>query len=83
MAAKQRKIAADDPRNAQNPYSVRVAEHARGWDVQITQAEGQVVFTRHCRDETEARAFASTVRQHTYWLSPSKFREYYRLPDSG
>jgi hypothetical protein len=83
MGAKQRKAPAGESRNTENPYSVHVAERARGWEVQITEAEGQVVFTRHCRDETEARAFASTVRQHTYWLSSDKFRDYYRLPDTG
>jgi hypothetical protein len=32
-------------------------------------------------DEAEARTFASTVQQHIYWLSPEKFREYYRLDE--
>jgi hypothetical protein len=27
----------------------------------------------------EARTYASTVRQHIFWLSPEKFREYYRI----
>ncbi len=27
--------------------------------------------------------YASTVRQHVYWLSEEKFREYYRLADPG
>jgi hypothetical protein len=27
--------------------------------------------------------YASTVRQHIYWLSEEKLREYYRLPEPG
>jgi len=42
-----------------------------------------VVHERACRDGAEARLFASTVRQHIYWLSPERFREYYRLPAPG
>lgn len=47
----------------------------------ILDPEGSTVFTRACGDEVEARTFASTVRQHIDWLSPSKFQEYYRLPE--
>ncbi len=39
--------------------------------------------SRACRDETEALTYASTVRQHIYWLSEEKLREYYRLPEPG
>jgi hypothetical protein len=48
--------------------------------VVITDPSGREVSTRACSDETEARTYASTVRQHAYWLSEAKFREYYRLP---
>jgi hypothetical protein len=50
-----------------------------GWSVVIVDADGVDVSTRACRDETEAWTYASTVRQHAYWLSDEKFREYYRL----
>ena len=47
--------------------------------VVIVDAAGTVVSERGCRDNTEARTYASTVRQHIYWLSAEKFREYYRI----
>lgn len=49
------------------------------WTVVILDAAGTELSTRACRDETEAWTYASTVRQHAYWLSDEKFREYYRL----
>ncbi len=52
-----------------------------GFRVVIRDPAGVEVSQRACRDETEARAYASTVRQHIQWLSERKFREYYRLPD--
>ena len=60
-------------------YSVRTSESHGGWEVQIVDAEGAAVWTRHCADQAEARTFASTVAQHIYWLSEEKFRQYYRL----
>ena len=54
-----------------------------GWSVVIVDAAGTDVQARACRDETEAWTYASTVRQHAYWLSDEKFREYYRLGDAG
>ncbi len=45
----------------------------------IVDASGAVLGERACRDHLEARTYASTVRQHIYWLSPERFREYYRL----
>jgi hypothetical protein len=48
----------------------------------IVDAEGNDLSSRACRDETEAWTYASTVRQHAYWLSDEKFREYYRLDPS-
>jgi hypothetical protein len=66
-----------------NEYRVRVTEDPEGWDVQILRPGGGVAFTRSCSSETEARTFASTVQQHIYWLSPTKFEEYYRLQEAG
>ena len=43
--------------------------------------QGEVVAERACSDGAEARTYASTVRQHIYWLSPEKFREYYPIED--
>jgi hypothetical protein len=62
-----------------NRYAVREIRTDHGWEVAITDPERQVVSTRPCATEGEARTFASTVRQHIYWLSEEKFREYYRL----
>jgi hypothetical protein len=64
-----------------NEYAVRVSESAQGWEVQILQPGGGLAWSRACGDEAEARTFASTVQQHIYWLSPDKFREYYRLAE--
>jgi hypothetical protein len=64
-----------------NDYVVRTHSGPRGWEVQILDPDGQAVWSRPCADESEARTFASTVKQHIYWLSPSKFREYYRLAE--
>jgi hypothetical protein len=62
-----------------NRYRVREAEGAQGWDVVILDPSGSEVWRRACRSESEARTFGSTVRQHVYWLSEEKFRDYYRL----
>jgi hypothetical protein len=64
-----------------NPYAVRVQSGQQGWEVHIVGPAEQVAWTRHCADQAEARTFASTVQQHIYWLSPDKFREYYKLAD--
>ena len=64
-----------------NAYTVHVHSGRGGWEVQIMDPEGAPVWSRPCADETEARTFASTVQQHIYWLSPAKFREYYRLAE--
>jgi hypothetical protein len=61
-------------------YEVVAAEGADGWRVSIVDPGGTIVSERPCRDGAEARTYASTVRQHLYWLSPEMFREYYRLP---
>jgi hypothetical protein len=63
----------------ENGYRVEIRETPDGWRVTIHDPSGGVVSERACRDASEARTFASTVRQHIYWLSPQKFREYYRI----
>ena len=62
-------------------YEVRVEETGGRWTVHIVDAASAPVFQRACSDEAEARMFASTVRQHLRWLSPERFRRYYRLPE--
>jgi hypothetical protein len=62
-----------------NPYTVHLHSGGRGWEVQILDQAGVPVWSRACSDEPEARTLASTIQQHVYWLSPTKFREYYRL----
>jgi hypothetical protein len=54
-----------------------------GWSVAILDPDGREVAVRACRDETEARTFASTVRQHIAWLSEARFREIYRLAEGA
>jgi len=64
-----------------NRYAVKVEDpNGAGWRVVIVDPAGSGVSERACTDEAEARTYASTVRQHAYWLSEAKFREYYRLP---
>jgi hypothetical protein len=62
-----------------NGYAVRIDDDADGWRVTIEDPAGAVVLERACRDGSEARTFASTVRQHLYWLSAETFRSYYRI----
>jgi hypothetical protein len=62
-----------------NPYAVEAEQTPKGWEVRIVDPAGGTVFSRACGDESEARTFASTVRQHISWLSPQQFRRYYRL----
>lgn len=62
-------------------YRVGVEQSSIGWTVHIVDPSGRGVFERACTDEVEARTFASTVRQHIDWLSPEKFRQYYRIED--
>jgi len=45
--------------------------------------DGNPGSVRVCRDETEARIYSSTVRQHAEWLSEERFREYYGLGRAG
>jgi hypothetical protein len=60
-------------------FGVQVLESATGWHVAIVDSAGAVVSERACGDRLEALTYASTVRQHVYWLSAEKFREYYRI----
>jgi hypothetical protein len=53
------------------------------WSVAILDPEGREIALRACRDETEARTFVSTVRQHIAWLSEARFREIYRLAEGA
>ena len=69
------------PAAGDNGYSVLVNHDDSGWRVLILDPGGQPAAERVCADQTEARTYASTVRQHVYWLSEPKFRQYYRLPD--
>jgi hypothetical protein len=64
---------------AENRYSVDVRRNPEGWNVAIVDPDGADVSVRPCRDEVEALTYASTVRQHAYWLSERTFRGYYRL----
>ena len=71
----------DPDGEAPNGYSVRVALGDGGWEVRVLDPQGEVAWTRFCDGEADARTFASTVQQHIYWLSPAKFKQYYRLTD--
>ena len=62
-----------------NGYQVRIDNAVDGWCVTIEDPAGEVVLERACRDGSEARTYASTVRQHLYWLSADTFRSYYRI----
>jgi hypothetical protein len=65
----------------ENGFGVEVRGGEEGWRVTILDPGGNVVSERACHDGAEARTYASTVRQHIYWLSPEKFREYYRIEE--
>jgi hypothetical protein len=68
--------------DGENLYSVHVeGEGEDGWRVVIVDPAGQEASERPFSHETDARAYASTVRQHIYWLSEPKFRRQYRLPE--
>jgi hypothetical protein len=62
---------------------VEVRQADGHWSVVIVDAQGRDVSARACRDETDAWTYASTVRQHVYWLSDEKFREYYRIGEAS
>lgn len=65
--------------SVESGFGVEVRGEEGTWRVAILDPRGGVVAERACRDGAEARTYASTVRQHIYWLSPEKFREYYRI----
>ncbi|MEX0754104.1 MAG: hypothetical protein WD206_04870 [Actinomycetota bacterium] len=60
-------------------YDVVAHEREGAWWVAIVEQDGTTVAERACKDAAEARTYASTVRQHRYWLSDERFREYYGL----
>jgi hypothetical protein len=64
-----------------NGFSVDVRRGEDGWSVAIVDPAGVEASVRACGDEVEAHTYASTVRQHDYWLSEEQFRRYYRLPE--
>jgi hypothetical protein len=64
-------------------FAVEIRGAEGTWRVAILDRAGEVVSERACHDGAEARTYASTVRQHIYWLSPQKFREYYRIEAGG
>ena len=64
---------------SEESFGVEIRGGDDGWRVAILGGDGRMVSERACRDGAEARTYASTVRQHIYWLSPEKFREYYRI----
>jgi hypothetical protein len=68
--------------DAAERYAVDVRSEDGGWSVAIVR-DGADVSVRACRDGDEARTYASTIRQHLAWLSPPKFREYYRLGEEA
>lgn len=64
-----------------NGFSVDVRRGEDGWSVAIVDPAGVDASVRACGDEVEAHTYASTVRQHAYWLSEEQFRRYYRLSE--
>jgi hypothetical protein len=63
----------------ENGYGVQIRQAAQVWHVEIVDGTGAIVSERTCDDGSQARTFASTVRQHIYWLSAERFRQYYRI----
>ena len=74
---------APDTSGSVNRFSVDVRRDDTGWSVAIVDLDGNPGSVRVCRDETQARIYASTVRQHAEWLSEERFREYYGLGRAG
>jgi hypothetical protein len=62
-----------------NAFTVEIRRGEDGWSVAIVDPAGVDASVRACADEVEAHTYASTVRQHAYWLSEEQFRRYYRL----
>jgi hypothetical protein len=67
--------------SVESGFDVEVRGGEGTWKVAILSPQGEVISERACSDGAEARTYASTVRQHIYWLSPEKFREYYRIEE--
>ena len=65
--------------SGENGFGVEVRGGEGSWRVAILGPDGTVVAERACQDGAEARTYASTVRQHIFWLSAEKFRDYYRI----
>ena len=74
---------ASDVSSAADRFSVDVRRDDTGWSVAILDPIGRLALARACRDEAQARTFASTVRQHAEWLSEERFRAYYGLEAEG
>jgi hypothetical protein len=64
-------VTSASPSAPPNGFTVEIRRGGDGWSVAIVDPA--------CRDEVEAHTYASTVRQHAYWLSEVQFRRYYRL----
>ena len=64
-----------------NGFTVEARRGEDGWSVAIVDPTGADASVRACGDEVEAHTYASTLRQHAYWLSEEQFRRYYRLPE--
>lgn len=65
--------------SAADRYDVTLRRDEDGWTVAIVDVAGIEVSVRPCRNEEEARTYASSVRQHASWLSEPAFRAYYLL----
>ena len=71
---------AESTSNAEpNRYRVEIRRDEAGWAVVIVDPDGEDASVRACVAETEARTYASTVRQHIEWLSAPAFRRAYQL----
>jgi hypothetical protein len=72
-------VTTDQGAGAAEVFDVSIVEADEGWRVEIAAKTGRILSMRACRDGAQARIYASTVRQHLYWLSAKRFGEYYSL----